>query len=119
SGFDGVDTNDRAAETLLVGAHAGGQIGQRRFATHFATERFARGLELTALAADAARPGILAQRVDHRPADAPFGERLELDASGLVEAVRRVDQADDPVLDEIPDINRVRHGRGNATGELL
>jgi len=33
--------------------------------------------------------------------------------------VRRVDQADDPVLDEISDINRVRHGRGNATGELL
>jgi len=33
--------------------------------------------------------------------------------------VRRVDQANDPVLNEIPDINRVRHGRGNATGELL
>jgi hypothetical protein len=44
---------------------------------------------------------------------------LEFDAARLVEAVRGVDQADHPVLDEIADVNGVRHRRRNTTGELL
>ena len=84
-----------------------------------AAQLLARGFQLAALTADAARPGVLAQRVDHRAADAPLGERLELDAARLVEAVRGVDQTDDAVLDEIADIDRVRHRGRHAAGELL
>ena len=67
----------------------GGEVGQRRLAAQLAAQLLARGLELAALAANAARPGVLAQRVDHRAADAPLGEGLELDAARLVEAVAR------------------------------
>ncbi len=61
----------------------------------------ARRFELAALTADAARPGVAAQRVDHRAADAPFGEGLELDAARLVEAVapHRSDRACRPAPD--------------------
>ena len=79
--FDRVDADDRAAQALLVGSDAGGQIGQRRLVSQLAAQRLARGVELAALAADAARPGVAAQRVDHRAADAPLGEGLELDAA--------------------------------------
>src|SRR5882672_9615191 len=48
-------------------------------------------------------------RADHRAADAPFGERLELDPASLIEPVRGVDQAEDAVLDQIADVDRVRH----------
>jgi hypothetical protein len=41
----------------------------------------ARRLNLAALPADAARPGVLAEGVDHGASNAPFGERLELDAA--------------------------------------
>jgi len=51
----------------------------------------ARRFEFTPLPADASRPRVLAQRVDHRAADTTFGERLELDPARFVEAVRRVD----------------------------
>jgi len=44
-------------------------------------EFFARRFELAPDAAHAARPGVLAQRVDHRAADATLGEGLELDTS--------------------------------------
>ncbi len=84
-----------------------------------AAQLLAGGLELTALAADAARPGILAQRVDHGAADPALGEGLELDAARLVEAVRGIDEADDAVLDEIADVNRVRHRGRHAAGKLL
>ena len=79
----------------------------------------ARRLELASHAADAARPRVLAQRVDHRAANAPLGERLELDPARIVEAMRRVDQADHAVLDEIAQVDRVRHRRRHASGERL
>ena len=37
----------------------------------------------------------------------------------LVEAVGGVDEPDDAVLDEIADVDRVRHRRGDAAGELF
>ena len=89
----------------------------RRLVAQLAAQRFARRVELAPLAADAARPGIAPQRVDHRAAHAPFGERLELDAAVLVEAVRRVDQAEHAVLNEIADVDRVRHRRRHASRE--
>ena len=115
--FDRVDANDRAAQSLLVGADARGQIGHRRLVSELAAQRFARRVELAALTAHAARPRIAAQRVDHRAANAPLGEGLELDAAVLVEAVRGVDQADHAVLHEIADVDRVRHRRRHAAGE--
>jgi len=33
--------------------------------------------------------------------------------------VGRVDQADDPVLDEVAQVDGVRHGRGHAAGQRL
>jgi len=70
---------------------------------------FSRGFQLATHAADTTRPGILAQRVNHRAAHAPFGECLELDAARIVKAMRRVDQADDAVLDQVADVDRMRH----------
>ena len=98
---------------------ARGEVGKRRLVPKLATQRFARGIELAPLAADAARPGIAAQRVDHRAADAPLGEGLELDAARLVEAVGGVDQAEDAVLHEVADVDRVRHRRRHAARERL
>ena len=80
---------------------------------------FARGFEFAALAAHAARPGFTAQRVDHRAADAPFGERLELDAAAFVEAVGRVDQTEHAILDEVAEVDRVRHRGRHAAGHTL
>ena len=117
--LDGVDSDDGAAEPLLVGTDLGGQVGERRLAAVFAAELLARRLDLAALPADAARPGVLAEGVDHGAADSPFGECLELDAAVFVEAMGRIDEADDPVLDEIPDVDRVGHGCRHAAGKLL
>ena len=106
-------------EALLVGAHLRGQVGQRRLVAELAAQLLAGGFELAPLAAHAARPGVLAQGVDHRAPDPTLGECLELDAARLVEPVRRVDQADDAVLNEIADVDRVGHRGGDATGKLL
>ena len=96
-----------------------GEIRQRRLAPQLASQLFASRLELATLAANATWPGILAQRVDHRAADAPFGERLELDPARLVETVRRVDQPDDAVLNEVADVDRVGHRGRHPPSELL
>ena len=80
---------------------------------------FARGLELTTLAANATRPGVLAERVDHGAANPPLGKGLELDAAILVEAVGRVDEADDAVLHQVADVDRMRHGGRHPTGKGL
>ncbi len=117
--LDGVDANDGAAQALLVGAHLRRKIGERRLAAEFATKLLTCALELAPLAADAARPCILAQRVDHRAANAPLGKGLELDATRLIEPVRCVDESDHAVLNQIADIDRVRHGGRDATGELF
>jgi hypothetical protein len=77
------------------------------------------GLELSPLPANAAWPGILPEGIDHRAADTTFGERLELDASRLVEAVGCVNQTDDAILDEIPNIDGMGHRGCDATGKLL
>ena len=118
-GLDGVDADDGAAQALFVGADLGGQVRQRRLASQFAAQRLARGLELAALTTDAARPGVLAKRVDHRATHAALGKRLELDATVRVEAVGRVNQADDAILHEVADINRVRHRGRHAAGKGL
>jgi len=72
-----------------------------------------------ALPADAAWPGIFPQRVDHRPANAPLGKGLELDAAGFVKAVGGINQPDNPVLDQVADVNRLRHRRRHAARELF
>jgi len=118
-GFDGVDADDRPAKALLVGADLGRQVGQRRLASELAPELLARRFQFAPLTADAARPRILAQRVDHRPPDTPLGKGLELDPTGLVEAVRGIDQADDAVLDEVPNIDGVGHRGRHTPSELL
>jgi len=118
-GLDGVDADDRAAQPLLVGSNLRGQVGQRRLAPQLTAQLFAGGLELTALTAHAARPGVLAQGVDHRATDATLGESLELDPARLVEAVRGIDEADDAVLDEIANVDGVGHRGRHATGKLF
>jgi len=118
-GFDGVDADNRAAQALLVGPDLRGQVGERRLATELAAQLLAGSFQLTALTAHATRPGILAERVDHRPPDPPFGKRLELDTPGLVEAVRGIDETDDAVLDEVANIDRMGHRGRHAARELF
>ena len=115
--FDGVDAHDGAAQPLLVGSHACRQVGHRRFVTQFAAQRFAGGIELAALASNAARPRILSERVDHRAAHPPFGEGLELDAASFIEPVRGVDQAEDAVLNQVADVDGVRHRSRHAASQ--
>jgi len=103
--FDRVDAHDRLPQALLVGADRLGEIGERRLVSERRAQLLARGFELATHAAHAARPGILAERVDHRAADAPLGEGLELDAARIVEAVRGVDQPDHAVLHEIAEVD--------------
>ena len=55
----------------------------RRLVAELAPQRFARRVELAPLAANAARPGVAPQRVDHGAADPPLGKRFELDARDL------------------------------------
>jgi hypothetical protein len=89
----------------FVGADAGGQFRHRRFVSQFATQRFARRIELAPLSSDAARPRIAAQRVDHRAAHASFGEGFELDAARFVEPMRGIDQTQHAVLHQIADVD--------------
>ncbi len=117
SGFDRGDADDRALQALDVGADALGEVGQRRLGAELAAQLFAGGFELAADAAHATRPGIAAERVDHRAADAPFGKRLELDAATLVEAVGGIDQADHAVLNEVTEVDGVGHGGRHAPGQ--
>ena len=115
--LDGVDADDRPAQALFVRAHLGGQLGVRRLVAQLAPQRLARRVELAPLAADAARPGVAPERVDHRAAHAALGKGFELDAATFVEPVRGIDQADDAVLDEIADVDRVRHRGRHAARE--
>jgi len=76
-------------------------------------------LQLAPDAAHAAWPCILAQRVDHRSANAALRERLELDSPRVIEAVRGIDQADHAVLHQVAQVDRVWHGGGHAAGQSL
>ena len=58
-----------------------------------------------------ARPRIAAQRVDHRASHAALRKRLELDPARVVETIRCVDQADDAILHQISNVDRVGHRR--------
>ena len=100
-------------------ADALGQIGQRRLGAELAAQLLARRFEFAAHAAHATRPGVAAQGVDHGAANAAFGEGLELDAPRLVEPVRRIDQAEHAVLDEVAQVDRMRHRRRHAPCERL
>ena len=84
-----------------------------------ASELFARGLKLPALAANASRPSILAQSVDHGSPNSTFGERLELDTAPLVKPVRCVDEPYNTILDKISDVDRVGHRGRNTSGKLF
>jgi len=85
----------------------------------FSPQLFTSGLELAPLTTDPTRPGVFAESIDHRAPDTTFGERLELDPSRLVEAVGCVNQTDDAILDEVPNIDGMGHCGCNATGKLL
>ena len=118
-GLDGADAHDRALELRFVGADPARQIGQARLGAELTAELFARRFEFATDAADAARPGVTAKRVDHRATHPSLGERLELDPARLVEPVRRVDQTQHAVLDEIAEIDRMGHRRGHASRQRL
>ena len=106
-------------ETRFIRSDAGRQIGERGLGAELATQRFARGFELTALAANAARPRVAAQRIDHRATHTALGKSLELDAARLVEPEGGVDQAQHSILDEIAQLDGVGHRGGDAAGERL
>src|SRR5258708_34693586 len=91
--LDGVDANDGAAQALLVGADARSQVGHRRLVPELTPQRLPRRVQLATLPADAARPRVLTQRVDHRAADAPLREGLDLDSPACGEAVRGIAEA--------------------------
>jgi len=118
-GFDRIDANDSASQTLLVGANLRGEVGQRRLVSQLAAQFLARRFQLATLTSNASRPGVLAQRVNHCAPNAPFCERFELDPARLVEAVGRVNQTDDAILNQIPNVNRMRHRSCDAAGQLL
>jgi len=118
-GFDRVDAHDRPTEALLVGTQLIGQVGERRLVTEFPPQLLTGCFELPPLPPHPPRPCVLAQGIDHRTANPALGKRLELDATGFVEPVGRIDQPDDSVLDEVTDVDRMGHCRGDATGELL
>ena len=101
-------------EPGLVRPDPRGEIRERRLGAELAPQLFARRLELAALAAHAARPGVTPERVDHRAADAALGEGFELDAARFVEPERRVDETEHAVLDQVSQLDRVRHRRGDA-----
>jgi hypothetical protein len=85
----------------------------------FSTQLHTSGFGLAALTTDAARPGVLQEGINHRAPNTTFGERLELDPARLVEAVGCVNQTNDAVLDEIPNVDGMGHRGGNATGKLF
>ena len=91
----------------------------RRLVAKLAPQRFARRVQLAPLAADAARPGVAPERVDHGAAHPPLGKGFELDAAPFVEPAGGIDETDNAILDEITDVDRVRHGRRHAAGECL
>jgi len=70
-----------------------------------APQFLARRFKLTSLPANAARPGVLAQRIDHGAPNPSLRERFKLDPTRLVKAVSRVDQTDDPILHQVADID--------------
>jgi len=117
--FNGVDAHDRAAQPLFVRPELVGKIRQRWLVSQLTPELLARRFEFTPLAAHASRPCIFSQRVNHCPAYTALGKGLELDASSLIESVGGINQSDHAVLDEISDIDGMRHRRGHATGKLL
>jgi len=117
--FDRVDADDRLAKALFVGADRLRKVGERRLVTKRGAQFFARRFELASHPANTSRPRILAQRVDHRAADASLGEGLELDAARIIEAVCRVDQSDHAVLDQIAQVDRMRHRCRHPSRERL
>src|SRR5262249_43905863 len=102
-----------------VRSDARSQVRHRWFVAKLAAQGLASSVELAALAANAARPCIAPKRVDHGAADSPLRERLELDPALLIEPVSRVDPPEDAVLNEVPDVDRVRHRRRHPAGERL
>ena len=116
--LDGVDADDGLTETLFVGADACARSASDGSWPSDA-QLFARGLEFAAHAANATRPGVLAERVDHGAADAALGKGLELDAAALVEPLCRIDEANDAVLNQVAQVDGVRHGRGHTARQRL
>src|SRR6185503_9188670 len=112
--FDRVDSYDRASEPDFVRTNPPREVGQRRLCAKLAAKFLSRRFKLSALTANAARPGISAKRVNHRAANSALGKGLELDAAIFIEPARGVDETDHAVLNQIPQLNRVGHGRGNA-----
>ena len=116
-GFDGVDADDGLAEPLLIRSDRLREIGQRGLVSERGTQLLARRFELASHAPHAARPRVLAQRIDHRAADAPLGEGFELDAARIVKTMRRINQTNYAVLHQITEVDRMRHRRGHSPGE--
>jgi len=116
-GFNRVDADDGPAKPLLVGADGGGEVRQRRLVPELGPELLPCGLQLATHTPDAARPGVLSQGVDHGTANATLGKGLELDPAAAVEPLGGVDEPDHAVLDEVSQVNRMRHRRRHSPGK--
>jgi len=117
--FDGRNAHHRALQVVFVLAQCLGQLGQRGLVSQPLAQRHSRRFNVAADAAHTARPGVLAQRVDHRATDAAFGEGFELDAPCVIEALCGINQSEHSVLDQIAHLDRVRHRRGHAPRQGL
>jgi len=71
----------------------------------FPTQLLARRFQFSTLPAHAARPRILAQGVDHRAPNPALGEGFKFDPARFIEAVGRVNQADDAILNQVSNID--------------
>jgi hypothetical protein len=77
-------------------------------------------LDLAGAGADGARhPVQVAQLVDDRALDARDRVRLELDLALRLEALDRVDEADEPVGDEVRLLHVRREAGRHAAGDVL
>ncbi len=109
-GLDRIDPDDHSLELRFIKAHLARQVGHAGLRTEFPAEQFPGGLDFAPSAANATGPRVAAQRVDHGAPHAAFGERLEFDAPPLVKAMHRIDQAKHAILDEVSEVDRMRHG---------
>src|SRR3954454_20690630 len=114
------DLHERRLEVLDRDRELGRHLLVRRRAVELVLELRVGLLDLTGAGADGARhPVERAELVDDRAADARDRVGLELDLPREVEALDRVDQADEAVGDEVGLLDVRGQPRGHAAGDVL